>query len=184
MWKEHKHFSHMAENKPSRAATQWGPGAQASTSMIYQVQTFWGKRMSSKEEQRSNGAINTPAITLECCRVVKTTTLSIKKTHSAKAKNCLLSSLFNSLPACCSIVGAYQETEQWHRLTPLERARCEPLCSGALWDTVSALSHSNLKQVLLLPIVQMWKLKHRLTHRPPLKLPSKARPRALLHAFK
>lgn len=145
---------------------------------------FLGKRMSSKEEQRSNRAINTQAITLEFCRGVKTTTLSIKKTNSAQAKNCLLSSLFNSLPPCCSIVGAYKETEQWHSLTQSERASCEPLCSGALWGTVSALSHLNLKQVLLLPIAQMWKLKHRLTHHPLLKLPSKARPLAVLHAFK
>lgn len=68
--------------------------------------------MSSKEVQKSNRAINIQAITLEFWRAVKTTTLSIKKTHSAKAKNCLLSSLFNSLSPCCPIVDAYKETGQ------------------------------------------------------------------------
>lgn len=40
--------------------------------------------MSSKEEQGSYRTINTQAITLEFCRVIKATTLSVKKTQTAK----------------------------------------------------------------------------------------------------
>lgn len=50
--------------------------------------------MSSKEEQGSDRAINTQAITLEFCRVIKSTTLSIKKTRTAKASK----ELSNFLP--------------------------------------------------------------------------------------